>query len=228
MPLRGVIFDFDGVIADTEPLHLKAFQAVLTGGPLSLSQEAYLARYLGFDDAGVFRALAGDRGVALLPNEVARLVEAKGRRYAELVATGDVVFPAARVCIERLAADGVVLGVASGALRHEIEAILSGADLRRHFAAIVAADDVTRGKPAPDAYARAVELLSAAIGRPPSPAGFVAIEDSRWGIESAIAAGLPCVGVTTSYGADALAGAAIVVSSLAGVDGDTLAALSAP
>ena len=92
MPLRGVIFDFDGVIADTEPLHLKAFQAVLTGGPLSLSQEAYLARYLGFDDAGVFRALAGDRGVALLPNEVARLVEAKGRRYAELVATGDVVF----------------------------------------------------------------------------------------------------------------------------------------
>lgn len=226
MPLRGVIFDFDGVIADTEPLHLRAFQAVLAGGPMSLSKDVYLARYLGFDDAGLFRAVAKDRDVALVPSEVSRLVEAKGRRYAELVEGGNVVFPEARTCIERLSESGVVLGVASGALHHEIETILRAAGLRRHFTAIVAADDVARAKPAPDVYSRAVELMSAAIGRPPSPAGFVAIEDSRWGIESAHAAGLPCVGVTTSYGADALPGAALVVQSLEGVDRDTLATLT--
>lgn len=228
MPFRGVIFDFDGVIADTEPLHLRAFQAVLAGGPMSLSKDAYLARYLGFDDAGLFRAVAQDRGVTLSPSDVSRLVEAKGQRYAELVGAGDVVFPEARACIERLSGSGVVLGVASGALHHEIETILRAAGLLRHFAAIVAADDVARAKPAPDVYARAVELMSAAIGRPPSPSGFVAIEDSRWGIESAHAAGLPCVGVTTSYGADALLGAALVVPSLGNVDRDTLAALTEP
>ena len=70
-----------------------------------------------------------------------------------------------------------------------------------------------------------MELLSAALGRPPSPSGFVAIEDSRWGIEAATAAGLPCVGITTSYGQEALPGAALVVSRLAEVDRKALAAV---
>lgn len=224
MSLLGVIFDFDGVIADTERLHLRAFQQVLSGGPLMLTEEAYDARYLGYDDAGVFNALAADHGRRLSRGELASMVTEKGRRYDALVAAGEVVFADAPDCIARLAAD-VILGVASGALHAEIEAILEGAGLRRHFSAIVAADDVERSKPAPDSYARAVELLSAELGRPPSPSGFVAIEDSRWGIEAAAAAGLPCVGITTSYGPEDLPGAVLVVSRLAEVDRDALAAL---
>ncbi len=224
MSLLGVIFDFDGVIADTERLHLRAFQQVLAGGPMALTEEAYDARYLGYDDAGVFHALAADRGRRLSPGELENMVTEKGRRYDALVGAGEVVFPDAPDCIARLAAD-LTLGIASGALHGEIEAILEAAGLRRHFSAIVAADDVERSKPAPDSYARAVELLSAELGRPPSPSGFVAIEDSRWGIAAAIAAGLPCVAVTTSYGPEDLPGAALVVSRLAEVDGETLAAL---
>ena len=70
-----------------------------------------------------------------------------------------------------------------------------------------------------------MELLNAELGRTPSPTGFVAIEDSRWGIEAAAAAGLPCVGVTTTYRAGELPGAAAIVSCLADVDCRSLTAL---
>ena len=223
-PLLGVVFDFDGVVADTERLHLRAYQDILHNHGMTLSRDEYEARYLGFDDVGVFTAVADDLGFTLDGGELNRLIAAKGRRYAELVAAGDVVFPDAPECIERLAGD-LVLGIASGALHQEIEDILNGAGLRRHFSAIVAADDVEHAKPAPDGYVRAVELLSALLGRPPSPSGFVAIEDSRWGIEAAVAAGLPCVGVTTTYDAGALTGAAAIVSRLADVDRRSLAAV---
>ena len=223
-PLLGVVFDFDGVIADTERLHLRAYQDVLGDRGMTLSQDDYATRYLGFDDVGVFTNVAADLGFPLDRGELDRLIEAKGRRFAALVEAGDVVFPDAPACIERLAADPV-LGIASGALHQEIEDILRAAGLRGHFSAIVAADDVERAKPAPDGYMRAVALLSARLGHPPSPSRFVAIEDSRWGIEAAVAAGLPCIGVTTTYAADELPGATAVVSGLADIDRISLTAL---
>ncbi len=223
-PLLGVVFDFDGVIADTERLHLQAYQDILSDHGMTLSTEDYEARYLGFDDVGVFTTVAADQGFTLAPGELERMIAAKGRRYTELVDTGDVVFPEAPACIERLAGN-LILGIASGALHQEIESILTGAALREHFAAIVAADDVEHAKPAPDGYARAVELLSARLGRAPSPGGFIAVEDSRWGIEAAVAAGLPCIGVTTTYTAEELPGAAAIVSGLADIDRRSLAAV---
>ncbi len=223
-PLLGVVFDFDGVIADTERLHLQAYQDVLRDRGLSLSKDDYANRYLGFDDVGVFTHIAADRGLQLAPGELQRLIEVKGRRFSELVDSGDVVFPDAPACIERLAAE-LVLGIASGALHQEIEDILRAAGLRSHFSAIVAADDIERAKPAPDGYTRAVELLSAALGRTPAASSFVAIEDSRWGIEAAVAAGLPCIGVTTTYASAELPGAAAIVPGLADIDPRSLAAL---
>lgn len=222
-PLLGVVFDFDGVIADTEGLHLRACQDALRPRGMTLPRGDYEARYLGFDDAGLFTAVAADRGVPLDRGDLDDLIETKGRRFAELAGAGGVVFPDAPACLERLGAD-LVLGIASGALRREIDGILNAAGLRGHFSAVVAADDVERGKPAPDGYARAVELLSAKLARPPSPDGFVAVEDSRWGVEAALAAGLPCIGVTTTYGAADLPGAAPVVAGLADVDHRALAA----
>lgn len=223
-PLLGVVFDFDGVIADTERLHLRAYQDVLRERGLVLTEDDYTTRYLGFDDVGVFTTVAADLGFTLDRGDLDRLIETKGRRFAELVGTGGVVFPDAPGCIERLAAE-LVLGIASGALHQEIEDILNAAGLRDHFSIIVAADDVEHPKPAPDGYARAVELLCAKLGRAPSPSSFFAIEDSRWGIEAAVAAGLPCIGVTTTYGADELPGATAVVAGLAEIDHDSLAAL---
>ena len=212
MPLLGVVFDFDGVIANTEPLHLKAYQQVLTRTTLTLDEETYYARYLGYDDVGVFTALGHDQGVPLEAVQIQRLVEIKAVRFASLLEEDHVLFPGAADCIERLASVAP-LGIASGALHGEIEGILSSTKLRGYFQTIVAADDVEHSKPAPDSYRRAVELL---VGDRDalSPAHCVAIEDSLWGIQAAQTAGLACVAVTHSYPSRTLSAADVVVSDL--------------
>ena len=216
MPLSGVIFDFDGVIADTEPLHLKAYQDVLEATPLTITTHDYYARYLGYDDVGVFSALAKDQGVTLGRDQLRELIAEKGRRFEAIVGHEDVLFPGAAACIERLEAT-VPLAIASGALHHEIEAILEHAGLRERFVGIVAADDVAQGKPAPDSYLRAAALLRNAIGRGEDVC-LVAIEDSRWGIEAARLAGIRCVGLTSSYTAEELGPVDTIVSTLAEID----------
>lgn len=212
MPLRGIVFDFDGVLADTEPAHLAAFQDVLAGTGLTLSSGDYYDRYMGFDDVGALRALGSDQGRPLDDSEVRRLVAAKARAFEARVRNGDVLFPGAAACIERLSA-AAPLAIASGALHAEIEAILTAASVNDRFAAIVGADDVAHSKPAPDTYRRAIELLGAA-GAGAQPSDYVAIEDTVWGIEAAHAAGLPCLALTHSYPAAALAAADAVIGSL--------------
>jgi beta-phosphoglucomutase-like phosphatase (HAD superfamily) len=203
MPLRAVIFDFDGVIADTEPLHLKAAQRVLADAGMHLDTTAYYERYLGFDDAGLFRALATDIGVHLDAQSVATLVEDKSRVLESLIDDGSVLFAGVRDCIERCAAH-VPLAIASGALAHEVDQILRRTGLRRLFQVVVGAGDTPRSKPHPDPYARAVELLRVDSGQDLEPAQCVAIEDSPWGVQSARAAGLRCVAVAHTYPADEL------------------------
>src|SRR5262249_3447026 len=132
-----------------------------------------------------------------------------------------ILYPGATACVE-LMASRYPLGIASGALRHEIEAILQGAALDRHFRFIVASGDTPEGKPAPDPHRKPAALHGLA------PAECVAIEDSRWGIESAKAAGLTCVGITTTYAREHLPGADRVVGSLDEFTPDLIDALSNP
>lgn len=205
--VKGVVFDFDGVLADSEPLHLAACQEVFSSVGIKLTREEYYQRYLGYDDQTMFRVVAQDRGWALDEAKLAALIAEKARAFDEVIARTDVIFAGARECVERLAAD-FPLGIASGALRHEIEMILKGARLDGHFRFIVAAGDTPNSKPAPDPYARAAELHAL------PPVECVAIEDSRWGIESAKIAGLKCVGITNTYAASELDTADRVVASL--------------
>ena len=207
--ITAVVFDFDGVLANSEPLHLRAYQQVLEEAGVAIERDEYYQRYLGFDDVGAFRAIGEAHGQNWSTRQIAALVERKTIVFDEILESEDVMFPEARGCIERLAAR-FPLGIASGALRHEIVAILRGASLDRHFRFIVAAGDTPASKPAPDPYRRAAELHGVA------PGACVAIEDSRWGIESAKAAGLRCVGITTSYPAHELAAADAVIPSLDG------------
>ena len=151
------------------------------------------------------------------PTDLEGLIESKGQRFLELLGTEDVLFPGARACVERLSND-LALGVASGALHSEINLILTRADLRRHFICIVAADDVQHPKPAPDSYTRAIELLGDGLGQQVSPSSVVAVEDSRWGIEAAEAAGLTCLAVTHTYPAEQLSRATRILPDLSGVD----------
>lgn len=215
MSLRGVIFDFDGVIADTERLHLRAFQSTLGSTTLDLTEAEYYQRYLGYDDLGVFTALSRDHDVTLGPDELARLLSAKASHLEKLRGSEDVLFPDAATCVRTLAGL-TTLGIASGALHREIEEILSEGHLTDCFATIVGADDVAHSKPAPDAYQAAVRAIAGTDA--PQWASYVAIEDSQWGLASARAAGLRRIGITSSYPAETLTDAEIVVSRLAEID----------
>ena len=205
--MRAIVFDFDGVLADSEPLHLQTYQEVLSSLGVTLTREEYYASYLGYSDADVFRLLGARHGWSLDAGHIQMLIDQKSGMFDEAVAAGGVLYPGAIDCVERLARV-FPLGIASGALRHEIELALAGAGLAAHFRFIVGAGDTPNSKPAPDPYLRAAELHGL------SPSACVAIEDSRWGIQSAKSAGMKCVGITNTYPASELGAADAVIESL--------------
>ena len=211
--LQAIVFDFDGVIADSEPLHLRAFQQILAEERIELSTADYYSRYLGYDDVGLFQALAVDRAVTMTDRQVTELVARKGVRLQQMLHDDHVLFPGAVEFIRTAAAE-VPIAIASGALKPEILSIIEAAGIDELFTTIVAAGDTPQSKPSPAPYRLAFEQLRAKSGRELDPRRCVAIEDSRWGLESAQGAGLRCVGVTNSYPANELRQAELVVSGL--------------
>lgn len=211
--LQAIVFDFDGVIADSEPLHLRAFQRTLAAEGLELTPDDYYSRYLGYDDVGLLQALARDREIAMNEVQITTLVARKATWLQELLRDDQVLFPGA-VDFIRAAAAEVPIAIASGALKHEILDVVDAAGVGRLFSAIVAAGDTPQSKPSPAPYRLAFEQLRQTSGRDLDPGRSVAIEDSRWGLESAHGAGLRCVGVTTTYPAQELQGAELVVGGL--------------
>jgi beta-phosphoglucomutase len=211
--LQAIVFDFDGVIANSEPLHLMAFQQALAPEGIELSPAEYYASYLGYDDVGLFEALAKDRSTPMGGERVKALVTRKGERMQSLLRSGTVLFPGAIELI-RQAAAVVPIAIASGAMRHEIDEVIDAAGVSDLFATIVAAGDTPQSKPSPAPYQLALERLRQTSGLAIDPRRAVAIEDSKWGLESAQGAGLRLVGVTNSYPAHELTGAELVVDSL--------------
>ncbi|HUR33357.1 MAG TPA: HAD family phosphatase [Vicinamibacterales bacterium] len=207
--IRAVVFDFDGVIANSEPLHFRAYRDVLADRGLALSEAAYYEHYLGYDDIGAFHAIAADAGTAFSDETIAELVARKATRLEALETDGSVLFPGAREAIARIAAAWPV-AIASGALKAEILRVLDHESLRGHFPVVVGAEDTPASKPDPAPYLHAIELL-AAIVPGLAPAECVAIEDSRWGLLSARAAGLRTVAITHTYPSAALADVADAV-----------------
>lgn len=218
--VQAIVFDFDGVIADSEPLHLRSYQAILEPHGVTLDTKTYCERYLGFDDLGALRMIAQDYGLLLADEEIELLMEAKTRHFEAIVSGADVLYPGAAACARALAEVWPV-GVASGAVRHEIELMLKGAALSGTFKFIVAAGETDRTKPAPDPYLRAAELHGVA------PASCVAIEDSHWGLQSARSAGMRTIAITHTYARDILVPHAdVVVDSLGEITPDFVRGLS--
>lgn len=207
MSIQAIVFDFDGVLADSEPLHLRVYQELLAPSGVTLTREDYCARYLGYDDEGAFRQMAADYSLLLGDEEIELLIREKAKRFEALVSGGNVFYPGAAECIARLGARWP-LGIASGALRADIEVILAGAAAARDFRFIVAAGDVDASKPAPDPYLKAAELHGVPAHR------CVAVEDSHWGLKSATAAGMRTIAVTHTYPRSSLSHADRVVDSL--------------
>jgi len=195
--IQAVVFDFDGVLADSEPVHLKAYQKIFEPHGIHIDQKTYCDRYLGYDDEGSIRQMVTDNSLLMGDEEIEVLLREKARIFEKMVASGDMLYRGAAACAKRLGGQWP-LGIASGALRHEIELMLRGAQLLDAFRFIVSAGDTDRTKPAPDPYLRAAELH----GVP--PAQCVAIEDSHWGLQSARDAGLRTIAISHTYPRDTL------------------------
>lgn len=213
------LFDFNGVLVDDESVHLAAFREVLRPHGVTFDDATYTERYLGFDDAGAFRAMLADAGQAASDADVARLIATKKPLYMELIGDSLLVFEGAPEIVRRRAKVGTV-GIVSGALRDEIEHALRVMGVRKEVAFIVSAEDTTACKPDPQGYVQGVRELRAlaAAGEP------VVIEDSVAGIQAAKAARLFCAAVAHSYPADALraAGADVVALRIADLTDELL------
>jgi HAD superfamily hydrolase (TIGR01509 family) len=210
----ATIFDFNGVLVDDESVHLAAFREVVKPLGITIDDATYADRYLGFDDAGAFRAMLQDAGSTPTDEEIAKLVEAKKPVYMERIADALVVFEGAVEIVRRRAQLGVV-GIVSGALRHEIEYALGVMGVRDLVAFIVSAEDTTQCKPEPEGYIMGLRSLDALVSGVVA-GDVIVIEDSIAGIEAAKSAGLRCAAVAHSYPAEKLhaAGASVVVQRL--------------
>jgi HAD superfamily hydrolase (TIGR01509 family) len=223
MSLRAIVFDFDGVIVNSEPLHFQGYRDVLADQGVALTEPDYYAHYLGFDDVGAFAAIGRRHGVAWSDAEIENLVARKAVRLEALERDVSLLLPGAADAIRRASA-AVPIAIASGARGEEIRRLLRREGLSGCFTAIVAAEDTAVSKPAPEPYLRAVRLLAPAWGGRLRPSDCIAIEDSHWGLESARAAGLRTIAVTNTYSADELV-ADLTIASLEALDLDLLASL---
>lgn len=215
--MDALLFDFDGVVVDSEPIHLACFQRVLETVGISLSQREYYEKYLGYDDHDCLKVAAADRGRELGEEAIARLTAEKTVLVQRAFAESVQPLPGAVALIRAAAAADVPLAVCSGALREEIELASRTIGVLACFRTIVAAEDVAHGKPDPEGYLAARKRLAAAMGREILPARCVVVEDSPAGIDAARAAGMKVLAVTNSYPAEQLAAADAVVESLEGV-----------
>ena len=215
MTALATLFDFNGVLVDDEHVHLAAFRDVVEPLGMKLTEEAYVERYMGFDDRGAFTAMLADAGHTVSADRVRSLVRAKKPAYMARIKDGLKVFPGAVELVRHRATLGVV-GIVSGALEHEIRYCLERMGVAEQIAFIIPADATKESKPDPEGYLLGREALRA---RGSMDGIAVAIEDSLAGVAAAKAAGLRCIAVAHAYDAAALrgAGADAVAATIADV-----------
>jgi len=226
LPFRAIIFDFDGVIADTEPFHFKAFQKVLADEGMTLTERDYYGKYLGVDDLGCFKSVLASYGRRPGPKKIASLIRRKSCIYTENIIKKLSFIPGVITFVKR-AAKRYPLAIASCALRQEIVMILRKGGIDNAFQVIVSAEDISRGKPDPEGFLKALKNLNRTgkirrSGKPLKPQECLVIEDSPFGVEGARRAGMPCLAVASSYTVKNLAGARVVRKNFLGLTPSSL------
>ena len=216
--LHAAIFDFDGVVVDSEPIHLACFRQVLARRGIELATEDYYGKYLGFDDHDCFAAVLADNGREADEAEIAAMTAEKTALVKRAIAESIQPLPGAVELMRAVRAAGAGLAICSGALREEIELAARTVGVLELVDVLVAAKDVAKGKPDPEGYLLTLKLLREKLARPIDPARTWVIEDAPAGIAAARAAGCKVLAVTNSYPPRALAQADRIVDSLTEVD----------
>jgi beta-phosphoglucomutase len=225
---EAVIFDFDGVIVDTEPLHYRSFQEVLEPLGIGFTWPEYVKTYMGFDDRDAFLEAFRVRGRELDEQGLQALVAAKSNIFQDVIRQSNIfqdvirqgvtAYPGVVRNLTSLHASGLPLAICSGALRSDITPILAQLGVVHCFRHIITADDVRKSKPDPECYSLAFHrLLHAHPSRISSPGKCLAIEDTPAGIRAAKLAGLNVLAVTNSYSEKELTEADYLTDSLENV-----------
>lgn len=183
--MQALVFDFNGTISDDEPVLMRVYQELFEEVGRPITADEYLSELAGHTDPEMFTRWLGVADPDMMEDRI--------RRYQALVADGSTVDEETRAAV-RVAAKRGPVGLVSSAHRSEIDPVLDVTGLRAAFTAVVALDDVTNGKPHPEPYLRAAELLDLA------PSELVVLEDTDIGVTSAKAAGAYVVGLTRTLG----------------------------
>ena len=210
----AVIFDFDGVIVDTEPLHYAAFQQTLEPLGLHFTWQEYVETYIGFDDRDAFKHAHSSKEKLLDHGALQRLIEQKAIFFNEVIRSGVSAYPGVVDLITTLNSQKIPLAICSGALKSDISPILAMLGITDCFDVIVTADDVAVSKPDPECYQLAFQRLQSAHRNSFSIDTTIAIEDTPAGISAAKDAGLMVCAVTNSYPAERLSQATFITDSL--------------
>lgn len=215
--LNAVLFDFDGIIVDSEPMHFRAFNSILEPLGKGFSWEDYCSIYIGYDDRDAFREAFKATGEKICARDLKKMIAEKAKVFQELVDSGEAKpLPGAIELIESLP-DRLPIALCSGAFRQDIDPILENLGIANAFNVIVTAEDTKKSKPDPSPYRLTCEKLGL---KDPSTA--IAIEDTPLGIISAKGAGLKVLAVTNSYGHEYLLDADAVTNSLGNVTRSSL------
>lgn len=222
--LRAIIFDFDGVIVDSENLIFQLTRQMAAQEGWTVSETEYFRDYLALDDRGVIEHLYQSHGRPVNGKRRDELIGWKFRAYQEIIRDGLPPMPGA-VEFVRKVAGRYPLAIASGSLRVEIEHLLTKLDLREKFAVLATADDCARSKPEPEVYLKALARLgelAAFQGEPLLASECLSIEDAPLGVVAAQAAGMKCLALAHSQPADELRHADWVAREFADVDLDLI------
>lgn len=219
MPLRAAVFDFDGVIVNSEPMHFRALQEALRTVGVETNEQEYFSQLLAFDNRGAIRRALALHNAPADPEQVERLSSLMVDRFAELLPEIPL-FEGVADLVRELGRD-LPLAIASGARREEIEAILTSVGLKDAFSAVVGVEDAAHTKPDPAPYLEAARQLGASNGGL-RPSDCIAFEDTATGISSAVGAGMKVVAVSNSLPVAKLQKAHRVVDTLVNLEIDGL------
>lgn len=216
--MDAVIFDFDGVVVDSEPVHFAGFRDVMATLGLDLTLADYYDKYLGYDDHDCLLIAGRNHGRELSERQIADLTAAKTALVQRAFRESIQPLPGAVALIRAIAGAGVPMAICSGALRDEIILASRTIGVLDCFQTIVAAEDVKSGKPDPEGYLAARDLLARQAGKELNPRRCLVVEDSPAGIDAAKSAGMKVLAVATSYTTDHLIKADRIAASLADVN----------
>jgi|SRR6185369_3393366 HAD superfamily hydrolase (TIGR01509 family) len=216
--IKAILMDFNGVIINDEPIQMRAYQEILKGEGIDLTEEDYYSA-LGMDDRRFVEAALKRANRDVNGDKVGEITRGKTQKWREIVEKELPLFDGIQNFVEKMSRE-FALGIVSMANAEEIAWVLEQADLRKHFSVIVSSQNVKNCKPDPECYRtgfRVLDDVRTAQGHLPiTHRECLVIEDSPPGITSAVAAGLPALGVTNTVSADALraAGAGAVATKL--------------